>query len=481
MPEIFSNLIPKTRVKSWWLKYGSLIMIVILFCLLIMVIYLLYREYYQPVYRLTNLLPSNYTLAIEIKNDEENLPKIIVEELLRQPTLKNIYQETAENIAPYLKKLPPLLSDLIKKPGEHLFFLVDQETFGLIIKLNDKDEAEAIKNSSFPGLYHQVIKKQILVISNKPEIIDQISSQPFSPLSPFNFSLSFAPWLTIYFQDSFFQQTFDYQLLTDFQTVLLPLKITGQKSYRLEFTNAPHQLILELKPEKLNKTAPAQVDLDDYLRYLPNNYDLILGLSDLNNFTNELSANENLNHYFKQADLWLWLKTQTSLSRLIKELQGPMVIAASSQQWQIVAEAVNQTALDYYLRRYLAQFTPLKKTITLPDETLAVELIADPQTITWETSSNKDWQTFGYPLSQTDDKIGYAIKENLLIISNKINNFLKSDFENQCDLAKISALFSINPQKLNWLTIEPLLKNFAKITAISSNDGQIKLCLEYEE
>ncbi len=446
-----------------------------------MVIYLLYQQYYQPVYQLTDLLPLNYTLAIEIKNGEENLPKIIVEELLYQPTLKNIYQETAKNIETYLEKLPPLISELIKKPDEHLFFLVDQETFGLIIKLNDKDEAEAIKNSSFPGLYHQVIKKQILVISNKPEIIDKISSQPFLPLSPFNFSLSFAPWLTIYLQDSFFQQTFGYQLLTNFQTILLPLKITGQKSYRLEFFNAPHQLILELKPEKLNKTAPALVELDDYLRYLPNNYDLIFGLSDLNKLTNELSANENLNHYFKQVDLWLWFKTQTSLSRLIKELRGPMVIAASNQQWQIVAEAVNQTTLDYYLRRYLAQFAPLKKPVTLPDATQAVELIADPQTITWETSSNKDWQTFGYPLSQTDDKIGYAVKENLIIISNKINNFLKSDFENQCNLAKISALFSINPQKLNWLTIEPLLKNFTKITAISSNDGQIKVCLEYEE
>jgi len=222
------------------------------------------------------------------------------------------------------------------------------------------------------------------------------------------------------------------------------------------------------------------VTLDNYLRFLLTNSSLIIGLNEPDKLTAEFSINENLNNYFKQADQWLWLKAQISLSGLIKELKGPIIVSAGNQKWQITTETSNRTIADYYLRRYLAQFTPIKKLMILPDGTKATELIANPQAIIWKTSANKDWQSFSYSLPQTDGQLGYAIKENLLLISNRIDEMADATYNNSCDLANKSAIFSVSPANLNWFSLHSLLKNFIKITAISSASGQIKICLEYE-
>ena len=236
--------------KKWSLKYGYFLLIAFLVIILAGVIFLLIREYYGTNYRLMDLLPKDYALAVEFNNNEESLPKIQAKEFLNQPLLQKVYQTAEENINGYLTSLPQEIEQVIKTSKHFLFFLPDEKSFGLIIELADKKEAEKINIHSSPNLNYQIIKKQILVITSNPELLEKITTRQIQPLSPFNLSFSLTPWLTFYLQDEFFKQTFENNILADMQTILLPLESTDKKSFQLEFLTKPHQLILNLKPSK---------------------------------------------------------------------------------------------------------------------------------------------------------------------------------------------------------------------------------------
>ena len=459
--------------KKWSLKYGYFLLIAFLVIILAGVIFLLIREYYGTNYRLMDLLPKDYALAVEFNNNEESLPKIQAKEFLNQPLLQKVYQTAEENINGYLTSLPQEIEQVIKTSKHFLFFLPDEKSFGLIIELADKKEAEKINIHSSPNLNYQIIKKQILVITSNPELLEKITTRQIQPLSPFNLSFSLTPWLTFYLQDEFFKQTFENNILADMQTILLPLESTDKKSFQLEFLTKPHQLILNLKPSKL-KADDQLVVLDDYLDFLPQDYDLLFGLNDLSKLTAETEKNNILKNYFIQADSLLWLKTQNSLSRLTKELSSPLIVYLSNDKWQILTNSANLELFDGLLKNYLAEFKPVKRTVALPDNTKAVELITNPSSITWEMSENDGWQLYKFDHKQS--KIGYGLKENILIISNQIENFKDTSLENGCILPKVSAFLSISGP--NTQLFNSNLQNFAKITAISSTDGQIMACFD---
>ncbi|MBU1037275.1 hypothetical protein KKF32_04615 [Patescibacteria group bacterium] len=463
------------KQKSWWSKYRYYFIILGLIILLVFFSYFLYQKYYSPVYELTGLLPQKYDIAFTFKNDYTLFSKNQRQQLLNNPGLNNVYQAGNKIITDFLNKLPADEQLIIKKFSQGIVFFQNPENYGIILALANKKETEKIGELKLTDLYQQIIKQNILVISNNQELLNQMTGKSPSRSSYF-LSIEFSPWLTTYIQNSFFEATYQ-NLLGDLQTILKPLQMTNSQNFTLKTFSKPHQLSLELKPLQTPPTAAE--NLDDFLKFLPKEYDLIFGISDPTVLIEQLKTNASLNNYFKQADALIWSELQISLKEAIGELTGPIIVAVQGSDWQLLTNRNNQQIIDGYLKNYLAQFNPVKRTITLPDKSQAVELITDPSTVVWENVEDDGWQIFKSSIPETSEKIGYALKDNALLLGNKMGDIKEMDWENQDNLTEISSIFTFYPQKQKIFNTSLFIKDFSKITAVSLINDEIKLLFFY--
>ena len=467
----------KAYPKKWQIKYGYPIIIGFLAVALSIVVYMIYHDYYEPNYKLINFLPNDYTLAVEYKKTDDNLSKIQLMEILNQPTFKNIYLKTSNQIDNYINAWPLSFQSAIKETEEGVLFLTKESNYGLLIKLKSKNQVKKIKETAeLKNAFFKIINQEILVISNNQELLDQTIKTKTKPISAFNLEVSLIPWLEIYFDNNFFNYTFTDSSITNLQTILKPLSLTGEKKYQLQLTNKSHQLIVNLIPKTFSKTED-QIILDNYLNYIPQDSKIALGLNDLNILISQLETNQNLNNYFSQSDFLTWITNQLSISSLTKNFNNPVIFSTSDNSWEIITNTSNKDLIDGLLKNYLAQFKPITQKITLPDGTQATEIITDPSLITWNIAEKDGWQIFNYSHPQKNSLIGYAINADKLIIGNKIEVFGNFRQTRNCILPQINLFLSIKPQN-DLIIFDQLLQNFANISAVSSNNGQIMLCFD---
>jgi len=366
---------------------------------------------------------------------------------------------------------------VVKTADNTLLFTTDNQNYGLVIKLKSKKQLAEFKDmAGFNGIYYQIIEKNILAFTNNLEILKQMADTKIKPVSPFKVEIFLTPWLNVFFNQTFFSASFDDTILADLQTILNPLSLSENRRFTMQFISQPHQLMISLLPENLNDNGNQPV-LNEYLNFLPKNYTMAFGLNEPSELLDYLD-NRNLNAYFTQADSLVWTKNQFSLSQQLKNLTGPLIIAADESNWSLTTHIANLSIINDLLKNYLAQFNPVSQTMVLPDGSLAKEIIANPDSVVWDQAKHGDWQVFSHSHPQKNSLIGYAINGKMMIISNKIDDFTEFNSSIGCDLANISTFISTKPQYLSNLTLNPSLQNFTNISAFSSNDGRIMFCLD---
>lgn len=441
--------------------------------------WLLYQNYLKPAYELSNLLPADFQISFELRNDRLTFPKIQQEKILKYPLFKELYQEIVGNVELELAKWPSELKTIAQTAEHSLLFFKSPQAYGLLFKISDKRQLKQAAAAEINGWSKTIIKKQVLVLTSSPELLQEITAEKtFSSVRPAYLSLTVNPWLKVNFQNSFFAAKYQEPILNDLQSILWPLSL-NQNNYSLTLDSDAYSLILNLTPEQ--KTAPEQpADLKPFLPDLLKEADLAVGLADNLELQKALENNENLRKLWHDFDSHLWISSQLSLSSLFKQLKYPLLFSQKGDQWQILTISENKDILEHHLKAYLAQFMPKETRKVLPDGTLAVELIADLSKIQWEAENINDWQVFNYPtLNLGESQPGFAVKDNLFIISNKIKPFNLSPLELKCSFSENSAIngfFMLKPV-VSWLKLAENLKNFSNITAISSPDGEIKVCL----
>jgi hypothetical protein len=474
------NLQPEAPAKSWRSKIDLYLLSLGLIILLASLAWFAYLQFYFPSYQLTDFLPEKYDFALLIKEGHKTLADNQLNLAKQHPAFKPIYEKFVSSTSDLLNRLPDDEKNLISQSPQGLLFCQNPADCAAIIVLNQAEAKLELSDLKKNGLKQKIIDQKFLIIASQNELLDQLAAKPKPKASFFNFSIEFLPWLTIYLQNSFFSQPYNNPLLTDLQTILQPLKSASDQSYTLSLSLRSNQLVLNLEPKKQQISATNKITLDDYLPYLPVKADLIFGLSDLSSLETELNNNQNLAGYFQQFQTGLWQSYQISVEQLKKQLQGPIIIAFENSNWWLITNSQNEKIIQVQLKNYLAQLNPIKITKVLPDRTKAVELMADPKSVSFESRAESGWQIQTPKISDSKTNLGYALKDKVLILSNVADYGPKNHWsltKYGCDLSPISTFFSLKTKQSN-LDLAASLLNFKRLTSISDNNGLIKLCLD---
>ena len=473
MAEIFDPKLIINKTGKFAQKKGFVLIAIFTAILMAISGYLIYAFYLTPSYELHQLLPQNYDISFEFKADRFTFPSVQKNQLLKNPTFNIIYDGIKQEIDNQLDVLPLDAKTALLGFKHFIFFLSENNHFGYIAKIKDNQTKKQLAKLNFSGWPTKIIKDQIFLAANNEDLLNEMASQKLS-LGPLSyFSISISPWLKTSFQNNFFKQNYNSQTLTSLQQILLPLALTDN-NYSLEFNSNFKLLETILSPEKSTDLSNS-IDLNDLMAYLPSNSNTVFGLADLNTLTENLDKNPNLQALFSQFDSYFWLNYQISLSNLLKKLKGPILIGIDGQNWRIITNSKNIELAEYYLHQYFGQFSPKTQLITLPDGTMATELINNPDSVIFKEIEDDGWKF--HINNDYDGQIGYAEMNDLLIIGNNINNIEYFGFQPNCQTEDITAIFSINPEKSS-LKVSAFLKNFTEVTAVQLNSGHLKVCFE---
>lgn len=465
-----------------WQKYSKPIIYVLIGLAVIYAGFLMYNHYLKPSYQLTQFLPQNYQISFEYKNDRLTFPAIQQKKLLENPLFKNVYDNITYKLNEEINRLPENEQSILKKSRHGLVFWQDNQNYGLIVELSDGTSTKQAEQADFSPWQQHLFKKEILLLASTQNLLAQMTNQKIAAGSPAYLSLTIAPWLTIKLNQSFFSGNYDDSFLNSIQTALSPLKTSSAQSYQLEVDSDPYTLITRLVPDSQG-SATTSINLKDYLAYLPQNSQLIVGLTDLNEIPGQLTNNPNFKKLWSELDGKLWLGRQISLSSLLKNAQPPVLLSWSADRWQIITTSQNRDLAEYYLKNYLGQFEPKEKTKVLPDGSRSVELIAAPEKIIWQEADRNGWQAFTYPKNEAYKDLGLAIKDGVMIISNQINQNTAQGLELNCSLTPkpwenqpLQTLFWLDPQ-YSSLKLAGNIKDFKKILLTGYASGEMAMCL----
>lgn len=442
----------------------------------------MYNHYLKPSYQLTQFLPQNYQISFEYKNDRLTFPALQQKKLLENPLFKNVYDNITYKLNEEINRLPENEQSILKKSRHGLVFWQDNQNYGLIVELSDGTSTKQAEQADFSPWQSHLFKKEILLLASTRNLLTQMTNQKIAAGSPAYLSLTIAPWLTIKLNQSFFSGNYDDSFLNSIQTALSPLKTSSAQSYRLEVDSDPYTLITRLVPDS-QSSATSSLNLKDYFGYLPQNSQLIVGLTDLNEIPGQLNDNANFKRLWSELDGKLWLGRQISLSSLLKNTRPPFILSWSADRWQIITTSQNRGLAEYYLKNYLGQFEPKEKTKVLPDGSRSVELIAAPEKIIWQEADRAGWQILTYPKNEAYKDLGLAIKDEVMIISNKINQNTAQGLELNCSLIPkpwenqpLQTLFWLDPQ-YSSLKLAGNIKDFKKILLTGYASGEMAMCL----
>ena len=460
----------------FWKKHDSKIITGFLILAALVAGWLLYQRYLRPQYQLIQLLPKDHQISFEYRSDRFSLPGLQQQKMLSNQALLEIYSATEKDINSELAKFNFEAREILERSEHKIFFYQSPEKYGLIIAIPNRKTFKKINEVSFEGFHKQIVKEQILALSNDQELLNQMAGQKITADSIPYLSLTIDPWLTVKFRSSFLKARYQNGILSDLQRILQPLEFTGSNDYYLEIDSDSLSVNLSLKPAS-PASADSQSDLRPYLDFLPQKPDLVFGLSDLESLKKQLGSSQNLQSLWQKFDSQLWIANQVSLANLLRQAKPPVIISLKGNDWQILTSSDNRDLAEYYLKSYLAQLSPKESLKILPDGTPITELVADFSKIQWQEGLIGDWQSF------SSQKLGFALKDGLMLVGNNILEPSLGRFEPACSFGSkqqpknpIETIISIN-SGLSWLNTSNFLKNFSNISLISYPNGEINACL----
>ena len=463
-----------TKKRDSILLASSLIILGLVSC------WLIYQKYLKPQYSLLLLLPQNYQISFELKRDRFTLPDLQQQKLLKNPVIKQIYEEVEQSLKTELDRLSDGAKNFLNQTEEIVVFFNQPGQYGLAARIPNKKLAGELKAVDFAGWQKMIIKDQILALASSEDLLAEMAGQKLKATAIPYLSLTLNPWLTVRFKSAFLETDYSPRPLDDLRQILSPLKNLPAQNFFLEIDSDPYALSLTLTPEQIGQNE-TNGELADYLPLALNQADVSLGIGDFNELTGQLASNPNLQQLWASLDARLWIQNQLSISNLIKQLKPPLIFSSKGDDWQVLTSADNRDVFEYYLKNYFAQAEPKESPKTLPDGTRVTELIADTSKISWRETAVSGWQVFTYPQAKNDSQLGLALKDGRLIVGNNLNDFRLSETNLGCSFAakpakEISLFFQAEPAELRSIFKQPLI-NFSKISAASYLNGQLQICL----
>lgn len=461
---------PKINVKL--LKI--IIYIFLAACLLISLC-IIYRQYLKPRVRLDELLPNDYQIAIELDFCGPAFSYAEEKKLLSNELAKNIFSAVKIQFNNYLETLPEKGRNAILNSPHLLFFLKDNNQFGLIFQPKNKKQALGLTEADFKPLLLNNYQNKYLIISNNQNLLSTAKDKKIkAKINPY-LSLTLNPWLKIGINNSFFLQQDGKPFLAELQQAFLPLKQAN--SYEIKANMSGNNLNFTLKPnqpENLNG-----FDFGKILNYLNFNSYLTIGLADFEELEKYLSDNQNVRGLWEKLDQNLFLNSQHSLSHLKKLAQPPIMLGFSKDGWQIFTNISNLALAQDAITGYLAQFYAKEQIKILPDGTKSVELLADPGKVRLEKTETNKWR-INFESSTAAYGLGWAENGKSLIISNNITKLSEKTPLINCGLNNLTNplagfFFLKSDPELPFSPI--LLDNFNYLGGYYYPNGEIKLCI----
>jgi hypothetical protein len=463
-------------------KRESILLALSLIILGLVSVWLIYQKYLKPQYSLIEVLPQNYQISFELKQDRFTLPNLQKQKLLKNPAVRQIYEQVQQSLNNELAKLSNEAKNFLSQTEELIVFFNQPGQYGLAARISNKKQAEKLKTIDFADWHKIIIKDQILALATDADLLTEMAAQKLKETSIPYLSLTLNPWLTVRFKSAFLETDYPQSPLTDLQQVLSPLKNLPAQNFFLEIDSDPYTLSLTLTPEQTGQTQ-AGGQLADYLPLAMNQADAYVGIDNFNELTDQLAVNPNLQQLWASLDSRLWIQNQLSLSNLVKQLQTPIIFSLKGDEWQLLTSADNRNIFEYYLKNYFAQEHPKESLKILPDGTRVIELIADTSKISWQETSVLGWQVFTYPQAKNNGHLGFALKDDKLIVGNQLNDFHFSQPNLSCSfnaknkpVKKLSLFFQAKPSELSLIFKKPLT-GFSKISGLAYVNGQIQICL----
>jgi len=437
--------------------------------------WLVYQKYLKPTYNLNQLVPDNYQISLELSLDHYNFPTLEQNKLLQNKGVSSIYGQISRILDNSLNQLPDNeAKSIIKNSEQGLIFFKDQETFGLIFKIPFTKNSKKISKINFEPLSSAVIKNRILVLTNSLELLKNIQQQNLKPkINPY-LSFTLNPWFKVNLNKKFFEAKYNYPFLADLQQIFLPLNFTAVNAYNLELDNQKNDLEFKLRPQT---PASENGDLKSFISLIDEKALVSLGVAKIETITQELENNQNFKSFWNQLDNQLFLNQQLSLANLSKTVKSPIILAFGENFWQIITDKKEEALAKTVLTGYLAQFKPKEVKKILPDNTKAVELVADPAKIEWQKADLNGSQITYQDLPA--GKLGWLINNDKLIISNKLDQMSLKNINFTCGADKKTPIinaFYLNPQ-FSKLNLNNFLRYFSYFSGVSYNDGEVRLCL----
>jgi len=466
------------------LKYSEQIMINFIFSkktgfIFIILLFLiagffLYYNYFRPVYNLADFIPQNAVFAWQFSNSKAtfntttSLPKNIPQEFSAQ-------LNSAQSLA---TKLFPQATNYLDQNEEAVLFWLNDQQFGLLIKLTAEPNAKQTD-------YTALLQKNIILFLNDQSLTEQIKGH--KPSNSFQRYLltDTAAKQTLSFNAGFFQTTWsDFAALQLWQKILSPLTKQTTGNYFLNIENKDNFISFTVAPQNLIATEDQKNSLEKLLILLPDNLDLVFGLKDVGSWQQALNNDANLQSLWQQGVNAPAAFKRPGADILLKNLHGGAAFGLKNNSWFLITSEDNLEAVKTYLQNYSAGIFPREKGKTLPDGSYAIELLSDPNKVTFKEQSNGDAkQLLPEPII---DNLGIIVKDHLVTASNALNtpqntNQTTDNCLKPSSVQKNRALteyFVVNKSLLQT-EAQKTLNAFSKIIGGSFNDGVTRLCLYF--
>lgn len=468
-------------IKSNWFIISS-VTILTLIC-----IWLIKIDYFSYSVNLTNILPSNTQLSINLNMSELNTTINQKSKLTKDNIINNISQTIIEDVKNTISKYNINWSDNIINliEPEIIYYITDTKNdWGLLAKANNKKILAALQKSndltiatSFNNsniyklttkdestIFFSFINNTIIAISsNQNTIKDNINNYAnkvdMSWQQRFTI-INLEPILKIKINPKLKSDSFHNPLLAEFYKIIQPILLSSATELQINFDQTGNYLLWQISNIEANNYTASynKIDISNYLSYVNFQPSMLIGL---NSPANTITQNIVKSTLFKSITNLSKVITGTDiLNNLINQINKSIFIAVNnSSTFLIVINKEDLEIISSTIYEILGKQTPRSIQKTLPDGTNYNELVTDEASIKKRLSSYKNVAittifapnantTFNY--YNDGDKVIISTDYDLLT-QNIANN---ESYENQC---------IINTPFAGLLYIETL-----------SNDGELK-------
>jgi len=446
-------------IKSNWFIISS-VTILTLIC-----IWLIKIDYFSYSVDLTNILPSNTQLSINLNMSELNTTINQKSKLTKDNIINNASQTIIENIKNTISKYNINWSDNIINliEPEIIYYITDKDNdWGLLAKANNKKMLAALQKSddltmatSFNNsniyklttkdestIFFSFINNSIIAISSNQNIVkDNINNYAnkvdMSWQQRFTI-INLEPILKIKINPQLKSDSFHNSLLAEFYKIIQPILLSSTTELQINFDQTGNYLLWQISNIEANNYSASynKIDISNYLSYINFKPSMLIGLySPANTLTQNIVRNTLFKSLTNLSKIMTGIDIINNLTRQIKK--SILIAVNNGSTFLIVINEEDLEIISSTIYEILGKQTPRSIEKILPDGTNYNELVTDESSIKKRLSSFKNIEittifapnaNISFNYYKDGDKVIISTDYDLLT-QNIANN---ESYENQC-------------------------------------------------